>query len=48
MAENNLSLSGNILPHSIEAEQCILGAVLADPSVLPAVVENIKTEYFYS
>ena len=36
------------MPRSIEAEQSILGAVLADPSVLPLVVEKIKPEYFYS
>ena len=36
------------LPRSIEAEQSILGAVLADPSVLPIVVEKIRPEYFYN
>ena len=48
MAENNLIFSENVLPHNIQAEQGILGSVLADPSILPVVVENIKTEYFYS
>ena len=35
-------------PHSIEAEQSVIGAVLADPSVMPTVIEKIKPEYFYS
>ena len=48
MLENNLNIADMSLPHSTEAEQCILGAVLADPSVLPVVVETIKPEYFYS
>lgn len=48
MTENDLNFPETSLPHSIEAEQCVLGAVLADPSVLPIVVETVKTEYFYS
>lgn len=48
MAENDFNFPDNSLPHSTEAEQCVLGAVLSDPSVLPVVVENIKTEYFYN
>ena len=47
MPENNTSF-GFELPHSIEAEQSVLGAVLSDPSVLPEVIESIKPEYFYS
>ncbi|MBQ8296873.1 MAG: replicative DNA helicase [Ruminococcus sp.] len=45
---NNYQISSRELPHSIEAEQSVLGAVLADPSVLPVVVEKIKPEFFYS
>ncbi len=48
MDENNFTLSSRELPHSIEAEQSVIGAVLADPSVLPVVVEKIKADYFYS
>lgn len=48
MDENNIIFSARELPHSIEAEQSVIGAVLADPSVLPEVVEMIKPEYFYS
>lgn len=36
------------LPHSIEAEQSVIGAVLADPSVLPAVIEIVRPDYFYN
>ncbi len=48
MTENNFELSSREFPHSIEAEQSVIGAVLADPSVLPIVMEKIKPEYFYS
>ncbi len=48
MDENNFLVSSRELPHSIEAEQSVIGAVLADSSVLPVVVEKIKPEYFYS
>ncbi len=48
MDENNFLISSRELPHSIEAEQSVIGAVLADSSVLPVVVEKIKPEYFYS
>ena len=48
MEDNNYQLSSREMPHSIEAEQSVIGAVLADPSVLPLVVEKIKPEYFYS
>ncbi|MBO5383549.1 MAG: replicative DNA helicase [Ruminococcus sp.] len=48
MDENNFILSSRELPHSIEAEQSVIGAVISDPSVLPTVVELIKPEYFYS
>lgn len=47
MEDNNVLLSGD-LPHSIEAEQCVLGAVLSDPSVAPLVIEKVKAEYFFN
>ncbi|MDE5583788.1 MAG: replicative DNA helicase [Ruminococcus sp.] len=48
MSENNLIFSSDDLPHSIEAEQSVIGAMIADPSVLSEVIELIKPEYFYS
>ncbi len=48
MEESNISLSARDLPHSIEAEQSVIGAVLSDPSALPEVIERVKPEYFYS
>ena len=48
MDENNFAVSARELPHSIEAEQSVIGAVIADPSILPEVVNLIKPEYFYS
>lgn len=48
MEENNYLISARELPHSIEAEQSVIGAVIADPSILPDVVNLVKPEYFYS
>jgi len=48
MDENDIMLSARELPHSIEAEQSVLGAIIADPSVLSDVLELIKPEYFYN
>ena len=48
MDENDILVSARELPHSIEAEQSVLGAVLADPTVLPEVIQLVKPEYFYS
>ena len=44
MDENNFITSARELPHSIEAEQSVLGAIIADPSILPTVIELIKPE----
>lgn len=38
----------NTLPHSIEAEQSILGAVLIKSSVLSTVLDKINPDYFYN
>ena len=35
------------LPHNIEAEKTILGAVLSEPELLPVVMNYIKPESFY-
>lgn len=48
MNGNNYNLIESDLPHNTEAEQCVLGAVLADPSLMPMVMENIRSEFFYS
>lgn len=48
MDENNLLFSARDLPHSIEAEQSVIGAIIANPSVIPEVMEIVKPEYFYS
>ena len=37
----------NNLPHSTEAEQAIIGAIIKNPSVIPEVIELIKPDYFY-
>lgn len=47
MDDNNLLFSRD-LPHSTEAEQSVIGAIIANPSVIPEVMELIKPEYFYS
>ena len=48
MDENTLFSPDAAMPHSIEAEQSVLGAIISDPSVLPTVLELIKGDYFYS
>ncbi|MDE6782036.1 MAG: replicative DNA helicase [Ruminococcus sp.] len=48
MDENNSLFSSRPLPHNIEAEQSVIGAIISDPSVIPEVMEIIKPEYFYS
>ena len=48
MDENDILLSDRELPHSIEAEQSVLGAIISDPQVLSDVIELIKPEYFYN
>lgn len=42
------AIAGKELPSSIEAEQCVLGAVISDPSVLPQVIEKVRPDYFFS
>jgi len=44
----DFDLSPSAMPHSIEAEQSIIGSVIADPSVISEVMETVKPEYFYS
>lgn len=35
------------LPHSLEAEQAVIGSMLIDPSCVPEVLEQLKPEDFY-
>ncbi|MDE5765134.1 MAG: replicative DNA helicase [Ruminococcus sp.] len=48
MDKTGYSFTPYEMPHNIEAEQSVLGSVLADPSVIPTVIEKIKPDYFYS
>ncbi len=34
-------------PYSIEAEQAVLGAAIIDPELVSAIVEQVRSEYFY-
>ncbi len=40
-------LFGARLPHSVEAEQAVLGSMLIDASCVPEVVERLRTNDFY-
>ena len=48
MNENDIINPTPILPHSIEAEQSILGAIISNPNVMADVIELIRPEYFYN
>lgn len=51
MNESNmsgLSSAGFEMPHSIEAEQTVLGSILIQPDVLSVVLEHLKPESFYN
>ena len=43
----NLSLYGQPMPYSLEAEQSVLGAILLDPGCLSDVLEYLRPESFY-
>lgn len=40
-------IAGREMPHSTEAEQTVLGAVLLDPGLLSAALEHLKADSFY-
>lgn len=44
---NNVSLSGEMLPFSLEAEQSVLGAVLLDFSCISELLDMVKPDSFY-
>ena len=46
--ESNYSSFDNMnLPHSIDAEQAVLGSILKDPSCLPLVSDMLRIEHLY-
>ena len=47
MVKINGQLIGRIPPHSIDAEQSVLGAMIVDKEAINAAVESIKPEDFY-
>ena len=44
---NDLLEMGKVMPHSIELEEAVLGAILIDTNALPAVIDIIRKEVFY-
>lgn len=40
-------LSNSTLPHSVEAEQTVLGSIISDPGLLSVAMEHLKPESFY-
>jgi replicative DNA helicase len=38
---------GNAPPHSLEAEQSVLGAIMLDKNALETAINKLKNEYFY-
>jgi replicative DNA helicase len=52
MPENSFSelqegFSERSLPHSVEAEQSVLGSILLEPEMLSVALEYIRPESFY-
>lgn len=47
MESNYLSVDNMNLPHSIDAEQAVLGSILKDPSCLPLVSDMLRIEHLY-
>ena len=48
MENTNLPFSISEFPHSIEAEQSVIGAALSDQSVMPLIIEKVKPDYFFN
>ncbi len=48
MENSNFPFSISEFPHSIEAEQSVIGAALADQSVMPLIIEKVKPDYFFN
>lgn len=47
MADNNINMMDNELPHSLEAEKSVIGCILQDSKALAAAAEIIKEKDFY-
>ncbi len=48
MENTGLPFSISEFPHSIEAEQSVIGAALSDQSVMPLIIEKVKPDYFFN
>ncbi len=48
MENTNLPFSISEFPHSIEAEQSVIGAALSDQAVMPLIIEKVKPDYFFN
>ena len=44
---DNEELLNRQLPHSVEAEQAVLGSMLIDPRCVPEVIDKLRVEDFY-
>jgi replicative DNA helicase len=47
MTDNNRPAAGRLGPHSIEAEECVLGSVLINPEAISAVAEFLQPSDFF-
>ncbi len=43
----DIGFTGKVPPHSIEAEQSVLGSILLDQNLLPDIAGRLKSEDFY-
>ena len=48
MDPSNKTLESKTPPHSIEAEQAVLGGLLCDWSAMALIVSTLKADRFYS
>ena len=48
MANNKQKESGRILPHSIEAEEAVLGCMLINTNAVPKAIQILEKNSFYS
>ena len=47
MAENNENILTRVVPHSQEAEQSVIGAMLRDKDAVSTAAEMLRPEDFY-
>lgn len=47
MALDDNELLMKQLPHSVEAEQAVLGSILFDPQCVPEVIDKLRPDDFY-